>query len=252
MYIFELQIFFFNLVWLMFGVITSTLEQWCLVGDHRPAPALAPRSGRRRWSPAAGLSVSADLCSWRYTTNNIFNYVRHKNHLIDVPIVWEAPCSKEYWSSSFQFFSLFIWRFLLRVKYLNVTRTWLWNKIWILEIDLLQAISIPFDDPKHVYFAEGLHGFPAFGLRAGSDLRTPHSLLLPVKMFDNFAILASIKPSDQQGGFLFSVVTPSDSIISLGLSITGAQTLGTQARYLSHFNQPLQCWDQKPKYLIFY
>ena len=47
------------------------------------------------------------------------------------------------------------------------------------EIDLLQAISIPFDDPKHVYFAEGLHGFPAFGLRAGSDLRTPHSLLLP-------------------------------------------------------------------------
>ena len=35
------------------------------------------------------------------------------------------------------------------------------------ELDLLQAISVPFDDPKHVYFAEGLHGLHAFGLRAG-------------------------------------------------------------------------------------
>lgn len=96
------------------------------------------------------------------------------------------------------------------------------------EIDLLQAISIPFDDPKHVYFAEGLHGFPAFGLRAGSDLRTPHSLLLPLSMFENFAIVASFKPSDGQGGFLFSVVTPSDSLISLGLSITAAPALGMQ------------------------
>ena len=67
------------------------------------------------------------------------------------------------------------------------------------EIDLLQAISIPFDDPKHVYFAEGQHGFPAFGLRAGSDLRPPHSLLLPGEMFENFAILTSFKPADQQG-----------------------------------------------------
>ena len=98
------------------------------------------------------------------------------------------------------------------------------------EIDLLQAISIPFDDPKHVYFAEGLHGFPAFGLRAGSDLRTPHSLLLPLSMFENFAIVASFKPSDGQGGFLFSVVTPSDSLISLGLSITAAPALGMQVR----------------------
>ena len=102
------------------------------------------------------------------------------------------------------------------------------------EIDLLQAISIPFDDPKHVYFAEGLHGFPAFGLRAGSDLRTPHSLLLPLSMFENFAIVASFKPSDGQGGFLFSVVTPSDSLISLGLSITAAPALGMQVG-VTHF-----------------
>ena len=81
-----------------------------------------------------------------------------------------------------------------------------------------------------MYFAEGLHGFPAFGLRAGSDLRTPHSLLLPLSMFENFAIVTSFKPADQQGGFLFSVVTPSDMIISLGLSITAAPTLGMQVR----------------------
>ena len=39
--------------------------------------------------------------------------------------------------------------------------------IFFSELDLLQAISVPFDDPKHVYFAEGLHGLHAFGLRAG-------------------------------------------------------------------------------------
>jgi len=107
------------------------------------------------------------------------------------------------------------------------------------EIDLLQAISIPFDDPKHVYFAEGLHGFPAFGLRAGSDLRTPHSLLLPLSMFENFAILASIRPADQQGGFLFSVVTPLDTMVSLGLSITAGPTLGMQevSLYLTSLNK---------------
>ena len=47
-------------------------------------------------------------------------------------------------------------------------------------------------------------------------------------MFENFAIVTSFKPADQQGGFLFSVVTPSDMIISLGLSITAAPTLGMQ------------------------
>ena len=40
--------------------------------------------------------------------------------------------------------------------------------IVVVELDLLQAISVPFDDPKHVYFAEGLHGLHAFGLRAGA------------------------------------------------------------------------------------
>jgi hypothetical protein len=42
------------------------------------------------------------------------------------------------------------------------------------ELDLLQAISVPFEDPKHVYFAEGLHGLHAFGLRAGGQ---PHHQL---------------------------------------------------------------------------
>ena len=97
---------------------------------------------------------------------------------------------------------------------------------------MLQAVSIPFDDPKHVYFAEGLHGFPAIGLRAGSDLRTPHSLLFPQLLYDNFAIMASFKPSDQQGGFLFSVVTPSDTLISLGVSITAAAAMGMQVRVI--------------------
>ena len=47
-------------------------------------------------------------------------------------------------------------------------------------------------------------------------------------MFETFSIVASLKPADQQGGFLFAVVTPGDSLISLGLSITAAPALGIQ------------------------
>ena len=47
-------------------------------------------------------------------------------------------------------------------------------------------------------------------------------------MFETFSIVASLKPADQQGGFLFAVVTPGDSLISLGLSITAAPALGMQ------------------------
>ena len=47
-------------------------------------------------------------------------------------------------------------------------------------------------------------------------------------MFETFSIVASLKPADQQGGFLFAVVTPGDSLVSLGLSITAAPALGMQ------------------------
>ena len=36
----------------------------------------------------------------------------------------------------------------------------------------------------------------------GSDIRTPYSLIFPPVMFENFAVLATIRPSDSQVIFL--------------------------------------------------
>ena len=79
------------------------------------------------------------------------------------------------------------------------------------EVDLLQAITIPFEDPKHVYFAEGDGGrtgggeeggfvAPSFGIRSGSNIMTPFGLLYGDRdMFERFEISAKVKPADDQG-----------------------------------------------------
>lgn len=40
------------------------------------------------------------------------------------------------------------------------------------EHDLLQAIRVPFDDPRTQYFESGVDGFPAYGLREGADIKS--------------------------------------------------------------------------------
>lgn len=101
------------------------------------------------------------------------------------------------------------------------------------ELDLLQAITIPFEDPKHVYFAEGDRrrmmgmgggggGFvaPSFGIRSGSNIMTPFGLLYADRdMFDRFEISVKVKPADDQGGFLFAILDPMDRLLQLGLQI---------------------------------
>ena len=102
------------------------------------------------------------------------------------------------------------------------------------EVDLLQAITIPFEDPKHVYFAEGDRrrtmgmgvgvggGFvaPSFGIRSGSNIMTPFGLLYADRhMFDRFEISVRVKPADDQGGFLFAILDPMDRFLQLGVQI---------------------------------
>ena len=101
------------------------------------------------------------------------------------------------------------------------------------EVDLLQAITIPFEDPKHVYFAEGDKrrrtmgagdggGFvaPSFGIRSGSNIMTPFGLLYADRrMFDRYEISARVKPADDQGGFLFAILDPMDRVLQLGVQI---------------------------------
>lgn len=80
------------------------------------------------------------------------------------------------------------------------------------EKDLLQAIKIPFDDPNSVFFDYGLEGFPAMGLRPGSDIKTPYRLYLPERFYAEFSVTATVKLSSREGGFLFAVVNPLDTV----------------------------------------
>lgn len=88
--------------------------------------------------------------------------------------------------------------------------------------DILQAIKIPFDDPKTQFFDNGLDGFPAFGLRPGSDVKSPYRLFIPEKLYSEFSIVATVRPNTRDGGFLFSVVNPLETVVQLGVQISAA------------------------------
>ena len=51
---------------------------------------------------------------------------------------------------------------------------YLWFLDAIEEHDLLQAIKVPFEDPRTQFFESGLDGFPAYGLRDGADIKAPY------------------------------------------------------------------------------
>ncbi|KAM3966125.1 LOW QUALITY PROTEIN: collagen XV/XVIII-type protein multiplexin [Aphomia sociella] len=89
----------------------------------------------------------------------------------------------------------------------------------ILEYDLLHAIGVPFSNPKTQYFDEGLDGFPAYGLKPGSDIKSPYRLFIPEKLYQEFSITATVRPANKDGGFLFSVVNPLETVVQLGVKL---------------------------------
>jgi hypothetical protein len=76
-------------------------------------------------------------------------------------------------------------------------------------------------DPR-IFRAKGQEGLPAIGLRRGAEIVVPYRLYLPKRFFRNFAILASVKPSDSTGGYLFAVVNAFDTVVDLGVIIESA------------------------------
>lgn len=63
----------------------------------------------------------------------------------------------------------------------------------------MKAIEIPFRDEEHITFGPGADGFPAFVLSLGHDIKIPHKLLLPDRLYANFSILATVKPDNVEG-----------------------------------------------------
>lgn len=85
------------------------------------------------------------------------------------------------------------------------------------EFDLLGAIKIPPDDG--VIFVDGYDGFPAYGIKSNADIKSPYRIVLPEKLYE-FAVMIALRPDSRNGGYLFSVVNPLDTIVQLGILLT--------------------------------
>lgn len=88
-----------------------------------------------------------------------------------------------------------------------------------IEIDLLQAIRQPLQDPS-VYHTKGQEGLPGFGFRKGHKIVVAYRLYMPKQFFRDFSILATVRPDADEGGYVFAVVNPFDTIVHLGIELS--------------------------------
>lgn len=53
----------------------------------------------------------------------------------------------------------------------------------------------------------------------GSDIKSPYRLFMPEKLYEEFSITATVRPANKDGGFLFSVVNPLETVVQLGVQL---------------------------------
>lgn len=87
------------------------------------------------------------------------------------------------------------------------------------EIDLLSAIGIPEDTKVGVTYTAGLDGYPTFLITSQAFIREPAQLFFRQPLFSEFAITLTVQPYRKEGGFVFAVVNPYQTIISFGVQI---------------------------------
>ena len=105
-------------------------------------------------------------------------------------------------------------------------------------MDLLQAIDPPQGSPlgqitditnisgnDSVSYLKGIDGYPAFLIKRNANIRKSALAFIPA-LPEDFAILITVIPSDERGGFLFSVVNPANTIIQLGVSFSQSGSIG--------------------------
>lgn len=111
------------------------------------------------------------------------------------------------------------------------------------EIDLLKAIKMPFQQ-RHLYESKGLENMPSIGFRQGATVSAPSRYYLPKTLFSDFAILATVKPTTDEEGYLFAVTNPYDTVIEFGVLL---QPEGAQTKIILVYND--NKLDIKPKVL---
>jgi hypothetical protein len=92
-------------------------------------------------------------------------------------------------------------KFFLKLILLFTLSAYL-GKSCISEINLLDAINIPFDT-SFIDYVSGIDNFPAFLIKKGAFIQKPYRLIFPEVFYTNFSIVVTLKLIGS-GGFLFS------------------------------------------------
>uniref|UniRef100_A0A158P5Y1 LAM_G_DOMAIN domain-containing protein n=1 Tax=Angiostrongylus cantonensis TaxID=6313 RepID=A0A158P5Y1_ANGCA len=90
------------------------------------------------------------------------------------------------------------------------------------EVDLLVPVESALNSDPRVFRAKGIDSLPAIGIQRGVEIAVPYRLYLPRRFFPQFSLLASVKPMDRRGGYLFAVVNPYDTLVDVGVLLEPA------------------------------
>lgn len=86
-------------------------------------------------------------------------------------------------------------------------------------VELFRIVDVPLKDST-IGFTLGKDGYPAFEFTADANATKPAEAISFNRLFKNFAIAALVKPYNESGGFLFSVVDSTESVVQFGLEIS--------------------------------
>ncbi|CAB3407148.1 unnamed protein product [Caenorhabditis bovis] len=92
------------------------------------------------------------------------------------------------------------------------------------EVDLLAPVEASLNADSRVFRAKGIDSLPAIGIQRGVEIAVPYRLYLPRNFFKQFSLLATVKPMDKMGGYLFAAVNAFDSAVDIGLLIEPSGT----------------------------
>ncbi|VDO79417.1 unnamed protein product [Haemonchus placei] len=101
------------------------------------------------------------------------------------------------------------------------------------EVDLLVPVESALNSDPRVFRAKGIDSLPAIGIQLhrksiefrfqrGVEIAVPYRLYLPRRFFPQFSLLASVKPMDRRGGYLFAIVNPYDTLVDVGVLLEPA------------------------------
>lgn len=84
------------------------------------------------------------------------------------------------------------------------------------DYNILNAISMPMDG---VVVTTGPEQFMALTITADADIKRPYREIFPKNLYE-FAVMATFRPDNALGGYLFSVVNPYDTVVQLGVHLS--------------------------------